>query len=249
MHMIHDRQTIRDHYEDNTVAHDYICERFAKPLGRIQHQTQVETINNIISFYQVDRILEVACGPARLTSYIKGFKEGVAIDTSDQMLNIARKRVSNPEKWQFINADAFQMNLNERFQLIYVFRFIRHFRSPERIKLYNKFYDLLEDSGILIFDAVNYEKFAFIRKIENKGQKLIYDKIYPSSKSLEDELFNAGYKVLTLKGLIYHFYIQAAISRISNRLKIGDLGLKVISCLERFPFGRPLESIVICRKR
>jgi len=247
--MIHDRETIRDYYEDNTVAHEYISERFAKPLGRVQHQTQVHTINNIINFYHIDRILEVACGPARLTSYIKGFKEGVAIDTSDRMLNIARKRVSNPEKWQFINADAFQINLNERFQLIYVFRFIRHFRLPERIKLYNKFHELLEDSGILIFDAVNYEKFALIRKIENKGQKLFYDKIYPSRKSLEDELFKAGYEVLTLKGLIYHFYIQAAISRISNRLNIDEVGLKVISCLERFPFGRPLESIVISRKR
>ena len=247
--MIHNRRTFRKHYEDNTVAHEYITERFAKPLGQVQHHTQVETINNIISFYQIDRILEVACGPARLTSYIKGFKEGVAVDTSDQMLNIARKRVSNPEKWQFINADAFYMMLNERFQLIYVFRFIRHFRLPERIKLYNKFHELLEDSGILIFDVINYEKFALIRKIENKGQKLIYDKIYQNNTSLEEELFNAGFKILRFKGLIYHFYIQAAISRISNRLKIDELGLKVISCLERFPFGRPLESIVICRKR
>lgn len=249
MYMIHDRETIRGHYEDNAVAHRYTSERFSKPLGRILHQTQVDTINNVISFYHIDRILEIACGPARLTSYIKGFKEGVAIDSSDQMLNIARKRLANQEKWQFVNADAFQMKLNERFQLIYVFRFIRHFRLSERMKLYNKFRELLEDPGILIFDVVNYEKSSLIRKIENKGQKRIYDKIYPSSKSVEDELFNAGYEVLTLKGLIYHFYIQAAISRISNRLNFDEIGFKVISCLERFPFGRPLESIVISRKR
>jgi ubiquinone/menaquinone biosynthesis C-methylase UbiE len=247
--MIHDKETIKDYYQDDTVARDYIDERFMRPLGQIQHRTQIKTINHIISFYHIDRVLEVACGPARLTSGIEGFKKGVAVDTSESMLNIARRNVSNPEKWHFINANAFDIKLNERFQLIYVFRFIRHFRLPERMKLYNKFHELLEDRGILIFDAVNYEKFALIRKMENKGQKLIYDKIYANSKSLENELFNAGYEVLTLKGLIYHFYIQAAISRISNKLNIDEVGMKVIHCFERFPFGRPLESIVISRKR
>lgn len=247
--MIHDKEIIKDYYQDGTVARGYIDERFMRPLGRVQHRTQIETINHIISFYHIDRILEVACGPARLTSGIEGFKKGVAVDTSENMLNIARRNVSNPEKWNFINANAFDIKLNERFHLIYVFRFIRHFRLSERIKLYNKFHELLEDRGILIFDAVNYEKVGLIRKMENKGQKLIYDKIYVSSKSLEDELFNAGYEVLTLKGLIYHFYIQAAISRISNKLNIDEVGLKVIHCLEHFPFGRPLESIVISRKR
>jgi ubiquinone/menaquinone biosynthesis C-methylase UbiE len=246
--MIHDKETIKDYYEDDTVARDYIAERFMKPLGQVQHRTQIETINHIISFYHIDRILEVACGPARLTSGIKGFKKGVAVDTSENMLHIARRNVRNPEKWHFVNANAFDMKLNERFQLIYAFRFIRHFRLSERIKLYNKFHELLEDRGILIFDVVNYEKLALIRKMENKGQKLIYDKIYSSSKSLEDELSSVGYEVLTLKGLIYHFYIQAAISRISNKLNFDEAGFKVIRYLERFPFGRPLESIVISRK-
>lgn len=247
--MINDKETIRAHYEDDTVARGYITERFMRPLGRVQHRTQVETINNIIDYYQIESILEIACGPARLTSGIKGFKKGVAIDTSDHMLNIARQRVSNPEKWQFINADAFQINLNKRFQLIYVFRFIRHFRLSERINLYKKFHELLDHNGILIFDAVHYEKVALIRKMENKGQKLIYDKIYPDSISMNDELFNAGYEVLSLKGLIYHFYMQAIISRISNKLNIDEIGFKVIRCLERLPFGRPLEFIVISKKR
>ena len=249
MHRITDREAIRDHYQDNTIAHQYISERFARPLGRVQHQIQVKTINNTISFYHIDRILEVACGPARLTSGIQGFKKGVAIDTSDHMLNIARQRVSSPEKWHFINTDAFHINLNERFQLIYVFRFIRHFRLAERMKLYKKFHELLESYGILIFDAVHYQKVELIRKIENKGQKIIYDKIYSSSKSLEDELFHAGFEVIQLKGIIYHFYLQAVISRISNKLNIDEIGLKVIRCLERLPLGRPLEFIAISKKR
>ncbi len=247
--MIHDEKKIRSHYRDGILAQEYISKRFMKPLGQFQHQTQVETINHAIRFYNTDNILEVACGPARLTADIKGLKKGIAIDSSEQMLKIARQRIRNPNKWQFIKKDAFNIDLKDRFQLIYSFRFIRHFRFPERVKLYKTFYKILEPKGIILFDAVHYKKIAIVRKMEDKGQKEIYDKIYLDPVELEEELKNVGYEILTLKGIIHHFYLQASISRISNKLKKDNLGIKIIKYLERYPFGRPLEWIIVCRKR
>jgi len=240
---------IRSLYQNASVASGYIDERFSKPLGRVQHRIQVESINNTIHRYQIDDILEVACGPARLTSDVKGFKKGIAIDTSDQMLEIARQRVKNPDKWQFVNADAFNLKLNSRSQLIYSFRFIRHFKTPDRMRLYKAFHGLLDNHGILIFDVLHYEKITFIRNMENRGQEKIYDKIYPDKKALENEIYTAGYEILELKGGIRHFYAQAAISRISNKLKMDRIGIKMIHFLEGIPLGRPLESIIICRKK
>jgi len=240
---------IKSLYQNYRIASGYIDERFSKPLGRVQHKIQVESINNVIRRYQIDNILEVACGPARLTSDVRGFKKGIAIDTSDQMLEIARQRVRNPDKWQFVNADAFNLQLNSRSQLIYSFRFIRHFKTPDRMRLYKAFHGLLDNHGILIFDALHYEKIAFIRNMENRGQEKIYDKIYPDKKALENEIYTAGYEVLELKGVIHQFYLQAAISRISNKLKMNKIGTKVIHSLERYPLGRPLEWIIVCRKR
>ena len=240
---------IKSLYRNDRIASGYIDERFSKPLGRVQHKIQVESINNVIRRYQIDNILEVACGPARLTSDVKGFKRGIAIDTSDQMLEIARRRVRNPDRWRFVNADAFNLKLNSRSQLIYSFRFIRHFKITDRMKLYKTFQGLLDDQGILIFDAVHYEKIAFIRNMENSGQEKIYDKIYRDKKVLENEIYSAGYEILELKGVIRHFYVQAVISRISNKLKMDRIGIEAIYFLERIPLGRPLEWIVICRKR
>ncbi len=242
-------ELIKSLYQNYRIASGYIDERFSKPLGRVQHKIQVGSINNAIRRYQIDNILEVACGPARLASDVKGFKKGIAIDTSDQMLEIARRRVRNPDKWRFVNADAFNLKLNSRLQLIYSFRFIRHFKTTDRMRLYKAFHGLLDNHGILIFDALHYEKIAFIRNIENRGQEKIYDKIYLDKKALENEIYTAGYEILELKGVIHHFYAQAVISRISNKLKIDMIGIRAIYSIERIPLGRPLEWIVICRKR
>ena len=249
MNLIHDQEALRAYYRDEALARDYIEERFVKPLGRVQHRIQVETINDVIRSYRIDDIAEVACGPARLTADVSGFKRGIAIDTSDQMLEIARRRVTNPDKWRFVNADAFNLKLNSRLELIYSFRFIRHFKAPDRIRLYKAFHGLLDNHGILIFDALHYEKIAFIRNMENREQEKIYDKIYPDKKALEKEMYLAGYEILELKGVIRHFYTQAAISRISNRLKMDRAGIKAIYFLERITLGRSLEWIVVCRKR
>lgn len=240
---------IKSLYQNDRIASGYIDERFSKPLGRVQHKIQVESINNAIRRYRIDNILEVACGPARLTADVSGFKKGIAIDTSDQMLKIARQRVRNPDKWRFVNADAFNLKLNSLSQLIYSFRFIRHLKTPDRIRLYKTFHGLLDNHGILIFDALHYEKIAFIRNMENRGQEKIYDKIYPNKKALEEEMTIAGYEILGLKGTIHHFYAQAAISRISYNLRMEKLGMYIICFMEQVPLGCPLEWIVICRKK
>ncbi len=249
MNLIHDEETLKAYYKDEALARKYIEERFVKPLGRVQHRIQVETINDVIRSYRIDDIAEVACGPARLTADVSGFKRGIAIDTSDQMLEIARQRVRNPDKWRFVNADAFNLKLNSRSQLIYSFRFIRHFKTADRMRLYKTFHGLLDNHGILIFDALHYEKIAFIRNIESKGQEKIYDKIYPNKKALEEEMTIAGYEILGLKGTIHHFYAQAAISRISYNLRMEKLGMRIIRFMEQVPLGCPLEWIVICRKK
>ena len=236
-------------YQKDYIAESYVGERFSKPLGRVQHQCQVECLNGLIKQYEARYILEIACGPARLTADVKGFRRGIAIDSSEQMLEIAQQRVKNSEKWQFINGDAFSINLSDRFQLIYTFRFIRHFRLQERMELYRRFHRLLDEKAIFVFDAVHYEKTAFFRRLENRGQERIYDKVYASSRELEDEVSRAGYEILELKGVIHHFYIQAGISRISNKLRKDNIAVKVIRSLERIRLGRPLEWIVICRRR
>lgn len=247
--MNHDKAKIQTLYDCKSVAEEYIRIRFAKPLGAVQHRIQVRAINQTIHNYKARNILEIACGPARLTTEIRGFANGVAIDNSHEMLSIAKHRVSNNNQWRFLNGDAFNLQIDEEFDLIYSFRFIRHFELKDRTKLYSNVSDLLTESGIFVFDAVHYEKHKCIQNLEKKRDIEIYDKIYLTQHELVTELDRAGFEVLEIKEVVRHFYIQAVISRAAHLLRLNAMGERIIGMLENLRFGRPLEWIIICRKR
>jgi len=242
-------ELIKSLYQDDSVASGYIDERFSKPLGRVQHKIQVELINDVIRRYQIDNVLEVACGPARLTPEVEGIINGVAIDTSYQMLEIARRRMKNHGEWQFVNGDAFNLNFERNFNLVYSFRFIRHLKFIERNKIYDQIREVLTPRGLFIFDAIRYEKPMFLRKYESRGKILVYDKVYKNKTELQNELIDAGFRLVKLYPCIEHFYIQAFFSRISHILKNDRLGIQIIQFLEKIKTGHPLEWIVLCQKK
>lgn len=241
--------TLKSFYDQRSIAEEYIETRFSKPLGAVQHRIQVETINDAIRIHQAKHILEIACGPARLTAEVSGFQRGLAIDSSDEMLSIAKRKVPDTHAWKFLKADAFNFSTDEKFDLIYSFRFLRHFHKNDRDRLYSIMGNLLTQSGIFIFDAVHHKKPKLIQWLEYKGGPQIYDVIYPTPHALITELDAAGFEMLQLKNVVRHFYIQALISRISSLLQLKENGERIIHALEQLNYGRPLEWIAICRKR
>jgi ubiquinone/menaquinone biosynthesis C-methylase UbiE/glycosyltransferase involved in cell wall biosynthesis len=240
---------IKSIYEHKSVAERYTRTRFSRPLGAVQHRIQFQTLNDAIKHYKVRNILEIACGPARLTAELSGFEKGVAIDNSHEMLSLAKRIVPNISQWTFLRADAFNLHLNQKFDLIYSFRFLRHFTLIDRRKIYTTVTNLLNESGLFIFDAVHYDKQNFVKYCERKGDIPIYDEIYSKTDLLITELELAGFEVLELKKLVRHFYIQAAISRVTHVLRLNAIGEHIINLFEDLDYGRPLEWIVICRKK
>ncbi len=244
-----DTATIKRIYDQKSVAEPYIRTRFSRPLGAVQHRIQVATVNNAIKTYKAKSILEIACGPARLTADISGFEKGLAIDNSQEMLSIAKRRIPNSHQWSFLRTDAFNLHITRKFDLIYCFRFLRHFTLHDRKRLYLNIRALLTDSGIFVFDAVHYDKPAFIKYFERKDGITIHDELYPTQEDLISELEGEGFEILELKEVVRHFYIEAVISRMTHLLRLNTLGEHMISTLENLNHGRPLEWIAICRKR
>jgi len=236
-------------YDQRDIAEAYTGTRFSRPLGIVQHRIQVETLNKTIAIYNAQHLLEIACGPARLTAEVSGFQRGVAIDNSDEMLSIAKRTVPDGHGWNFLKADAFNFSTDEKYDLIYSFRFIRHLQTTDRHRLYSIIRNLLAEPGIFILDAVHYEKPKWIRSLENKGGPQIYDVIYQTPHALITELDAAGFELLQLNNVICHFYIQALISRITYLLGLEANGERMIHALEHLNYGRPLEWIAICRKK
>jgi len=239
---------LKNYYKDNKVVDQYIIKRFKKPLGSYQHIFQVRYINHIIEKFKPKNLLEIACGPGRLTSHIKGVKRGYAIDSSEKMLDKARKIIGKNSNWIFIKKDAFNLDFDLTFDLVYSLRFLRHFKLKDREKIYKRIRKLLNPSGLFIFDAPCLEKYSFIKKLESKGGEIIYDKIFRDQEELKIELEHNGFELIEAKGYIFHFYIQAIISRVSYKLHFSKLGISIIRLLENAKFGKPLEWMVICKK-
>ena len=84
-----------------------------------------------------ERVLEIAPGPGRLTVDVMPAVErqgarAVLVEASAQMLAEARLRLGDPKCCRLVQGDAFNLPLGAVFDLVYVFRLIRHFRAAER---------------------------------------------------------------------------------------------------------------------
>lgn len=247
--MNHSSNQLESLYQKDYIAKSYIDERFSRPLGRVQHRSQVDCVNRIIHKYKARSVLEIACGPARLTAEVKGFEQGIAVDRSHVMLEIASSRTPVEFPWQFVKGDAFNLNFKRKFDLVYSFRFIRHLRLKGRNRIYDQIKMVLKPKGLFVFDAVRHDKPLFLKKYETGGKILVYDKVYDNKTELQDELIRADFELVELYSCIEHFYGQAFFSRISHILKKDHLGIRIIQFLEKIKTGCPLEWIVLCQKK
>ncbi len=247
MKKINTKEKIEIYYKDINIAKKYTIQRFSSPIGRYIHKKQSEFVNWVVNKYKIKSLLELGCGPGRISKEIKNVKLAYGVDTSEAMLKIARK-VSNPN-WKFKKMDAFNLSFKRNtFDLVVTFRFLRHFKKKERIKLYNGIRKVLKKNGLLIFDAVNYNKEYYVRKRVGFEKYLIYDKLYKKEELLR-ELENNGFKVRKLVGVCNHLYTITLVSKLFSFLHLNFLGVLLIRLIEKFPSKNPEEWIVLCQKK
>ena len=244
---ISNKEELEEYYENEQIAQNYWNERFKKPIYLFEHQQQVREINTWILKKKCPKILEVACGPARLTNDLSVTK-GIVVDNSGAMLKIAREKMPDTD-WKFIRGDAFRLPFEENsFDILICFRFIRHFEKDNRDLLYKEFSRVLKPGGVLIFDAVNKTINSVVRKIVGEHKYAVYDKLY-LHKELINEPGKENFDVLKTSPILKHFFIEIAISKLASSLNIMGTGIKLMGLLEKLPGNLPLEWVVVCQKR
>jgi ubiquinone/menaquinone biosynthesis C-methylase UbiE len=248
-----DEQSVRALYEDLQVAETYIRQRFGQPWGRVLHEKQVAEINKLIQKTKPESVLEIAPGPARLATELTGVYHGVMVDNSSAMLSLAKRRLQDAGRahlWQVEQGNAFELKqLHRQFNLVFTFRFIRHFRLDERARLYGAIEACLHPEGLLMFDVVNKTMRAAVdaRQPRKADAELdVYDETY-ESEAFRSEMEEYGFKVLDMTPVINHFLLQSWISqRFGQRLM--SVSSALIRCIERVRSYRPLEWIALCQK-
>lgn len=238
---------IRDAYRKDNVARNYIDERFVEPLGALLHDRQVAALKRVISEHRPASVLEVAPGPARLTTEVANVFTGIGavMDASAQMLSEAKRRLGDASRWRPVQGDAFNLPFGSQFDLVYSFRLVRHFDTSEREALYRQFARVLRPGGLLVFDAVNELVSRELRRHAPEEYKH-FDAMFHLD-ALRQELEAHGFKPLTFEGVQHRF---PALQRI--QILVGPRNRRVARWLmeacDRMPAGEPLEWIVVCQR-
>ena len=155
------------------------------------------------------------------------------------------RRVVDTKVWTLVEADAYELDLAERFPLVYSFRFIRHLERDARARIYEVVQRHLEQGGRFVFDAPNEVVEAPIRRA--KPEKFpVYDKLW-TREELIDELQAEGFTVERLVDVMRWHGMQRVFSKVFER-SLQTVGTSIVGALERLPGHEPLEWTVVCRR-
>jgi SAM-dependent methyltransferase len=247
--MIIGRTAFQRAYQDEDVAREYISRRFASPLGAQLHSKQARVLRRLIVRQRIQRAVEIAPGPARLTVEVTPLlKQLTLLDVSAEMLQESRDRLDQRgmlDRVALIQADAFRMPLRDRFQLAYTFRLVRHFDRCDRVRLYQQFATILAPGGWLVFDAVNERVSTPLRKNAAPGEYEHFDALLRPS-AVREELAECGFDLVSLIGVQRRY---SALKRCQVYLapRSPILARAAMEVIDRFG-GEPLEWIVISRR-
>ena len=234
---------IKKLYQGREVAEKYVGERFASEMGRLIHGRQVKFVNQAIMALQPRRVLEIASGPGRLTRDVKLRGLLFCLEYNEGMIDQGRSAYEGKATW--IRGDGFQLPFGQVFDVVYCFRFVRHFHRKDRERLYSEIKRVLRPGGYFLMDAVN-ERFSKPLRVAHPEEYRVYDKLYRPDE-LREELSGAGLKPVALLPVQKYFGLQhrsqtflGPRARWANRL--------VIRTLERLPRAEGLEWVVTCRR-
>jgi ubiquinone/menaquinone biosynthesis C-methylase UbiE len=237
---------LKRYYQDRDVAGTYMRRRTGQPLNGVLHRRQVQFLNRALSQRTPHRVLEIACGPGRLTAAMRGYRLGVAVDSSAEMLETAQHRMNGSAgPWSFLRTDAFTLPFQaQSFDAVYTLRFVRHFQAEDRQRLYGEIRRVLRPRGLFMVDALNREVSYPYRVARGLQHYHIYDVLY-RREEIEAELEHAGFRVVAVEGIIKHFSLQRPLNRL-RRFHLAGLATALIECLEYLPGQSPWTWMIGC---
>lgn len=197
-YLVKGQKAMREYYSNNEVAVTYNANRFETFPENCFDLLERKSINIIIEDYfnKSDlKILDIACGDGRILQENLRYGNCTAVDSSEAMLSIVRKRFEDKlDRLETVNADFFDDNVDGKFDVITTFRYIRHFEYAKRKELYEKLKQNLKQNGLLIFDVPNIN-FEIKQKLEHGwGSYNIYD-VFWQKDGFIDEMEKNGFIV------------------------------------------------------
>ena len=189
-------QGVRVRWVDKEVVSNYEKRRYGKIKRSLAHYLDCDAIDTFLKGYFDDKeimLLDLACGTGRLTRTVyRPKRKIISADYSEQMLFQARKNAQDQDiPFSPLRVDGFHLPFQpQTFDAAFTMRFIRHYKEPERIRLYAEIHRILKPQGILIFEVLNS---AIDKDAPNRP---VHDEVY-SPEEISRELEKNGFALQT----------------------------------------------------
>jgi SAM-dependent methyltransferase len=230
-------------YRGEEAARGYTRARFTTPLNQLLHDRQVRAVRRLIRRARPTRVLEIAPGPGRLTRDVEPTGVLVCLEYNAGMIAQGRAACRGQALWA--QGNAFRLPFGADFDLVYSFRFVRHFHRPDRERLYAEVRRVLRPGGYFLMDAVNARVARPLRQAHPE-QYPIYDKLH-DRRELCDELARAGLPPVALAP-VHKFYAWQYRSQVLLGPRAGWLNRLFLRAVECLPARDGLEWVVTCRR-
>lgn len=206
-----------DYFFENYRIADFYDDYYGRNVGDIKFWVD--------SCKDADKILEIACGTGRVTfPIIESGKKVSALDYSEAMLDILREKAEekkyNSNHLEIYCQDMRDMNFKNKFNVILITsNSVNHLEKTEDFeRMLNSAFDLLEDDGLLIFDALK-PKFKYLMR--NMNEYYDYDE-FKLSKTGENIKIceNSKYNHMTQINDVNYYYTDSKGKRTILNVKV-----------------------------
>ncbi|WP_394884859.1 methyltransferase domain-containing protein [Clostridium butyricum] len=196
-YLVKGNENIKNYYSQQSIATSYHEDRFSSYPMNLYDALERKAINIIINaqYGQKDlELLDIASGDGRILKELFEFGKCTSIDNSSEMLKIVFDKYAHNNGLTIKKGDFLEINVENKYDVITTFRYIRHFEYEDRKVIYEKIRKSLNDNGIFIFDVPNIDAELKLRETLGWQNFNIYD-VFWSKKSIELEAEQNGFEI------------------------------------------------------
>ncbi|MGN7353651.1 glycosyltransferase [Paenibacillus amylolyticus] len=200
--LIMKKDNMAKYYNDKFIADNYDEHRFSSYPMRTYDELERKSIKILVekykfrSFSKENCIIDIASGDGRVLRTLTPYGSVTAVENSAYMISVSAKKLQTNDKVIYVKSDFFEFNTTETFDVVTMFRFLRHFDYLDRKIIYSKIHGLIKD-GIVIADFPDKRSETQLRESLGWSAFNIYD-VFWTEVEIIQELNDNGFEVLEM---------------------------------------------------
>lgn len=211
-YLVKGNSNIKKYYENQSIVANYEETRFVEYPMSVVNELEKIAVDEIITkevkkITSELQILDIATGTGRILEKLIDKGQCTVIDNSSEMLKVIINKYGSTDKLRLIKGDFLDTKINDKFDIITTFRYIRHFDNVERGEIFRRICSILNPNGLLIFDVPNLKTEIALRNSIGWEHFNIYD-VFWTPQTLEDELQEYGFEIIKMVPVDGYYFEQ-----------------------------------------